>query len=62
MIFFSPLQNFYLIMESELDRDLLKGEVLLLELFLAQMMSWMCWATNSMATGRERDKQGEKKR
>ena len=43
----------HLIMESEFDLDLEKGEPLLLELFLAQMMSWMCWATNSMATGRK---------
>ena len=40
----------YLIMESELDLDRVKGESPLLELFLAQMMSVMCCATRVMAT------------
>merc|ERR1712027_287377 len=40
----------YLIMESELDLERVKGESPLLELFLAQMMSVMCCATRVMAT------------
>ena len=43
--------RFYLMMESELDLDLENvGDPALDEQFLAQMMSWMCWATSSMAT------------
>jgi hypothetical protein len=37
-------------MESEFDLDLANGDPLLLELFLAQMMSVMCWATSVIAT------------
>ena len=42
---------FYLIMESELDLDLAKGEsCFVASAFRAQMMSSMCWATSSIAT------------
>ena len=48
--FFLCLPLLYLIMESELDLERVKGESPLLELFLAQMMSVMCCATRVMAT------------
>ena len=48
--FFVCLLLLYLIMESELDLERVKGESPLLELFLAQMMSVMCCATRVMAT------------
>ena len=48
--FFFSCFLLYLIIESELDLDRVKGESPLLELFLAQMMSVMCCATRVMAT------------
>ena len=51
-LFFFSFFSLYLIMESELDLERVKGEspLLLFELFLAQMMSVMCCATRVMAT------------